>query len=65
MVASLLEYETVEADEVKAILENRPFNRGGGTPEIAGTPAPTPAEEGKPRVEQPKRLPPNISPEPA
>jgi cell division protease FtsH len=65
MVASLLEYETVEADEVKAILEGRPFNRGGGTPEAAETPAATPVEEGKPRVEQPKRLPPNISPEPA
>jgi cell division protease FtsH len=65
MVASLLEYETVEADEVKAILEGRPYNRGGGTPEVAETPTPTAVEEGKPRVEQPKRLPPNISPEPA
>jgi cell division protease FtsH len=65
MVASLLEYETVEADEVKAILEGRPYNRGGGTPEVAETPTPTAIEEGKPRVEQPKRLPPNISPEPA
>ncbi len=64
MVASLLEYETVEADEVKAILEGRPFNRGGGTPEAAEPPAPVPVDEGK-RVEQPKRLPPNISPEPA
>jgi len=66
MVASLLEYETVEADAVKAILDGRPSNRGGGTPEAAETPAaPTAVEEGKPRVEQPKRLPPNISPEPA
>ena len=65
MVASLLEYETVEADEVKAILEGRPYNRGGGTPQVAESPAPAAVEEGKPRVEQPKRLPPNISPEPA
>ncbi len=65
MVASLLEYETVEADEVKAILEGRPYNRGGGTPQAAEPPAPAVVEEGKPRVEQPKRLPPNISPEPA
>jgi cell division protease FtsH len=65
MVASLLEYETVEADEVKAILEGRPYNRGGGTPEVAGTPAAPPADDGKARVEQPKRFPPNISPEPA
>jgi cell division protease FtsH len=64
MVASLLEYETVEADEVKAILEGRPYNRGGGTPQV-DTPPPAPVEEGKARVEQPKRLPPNISPEPA
>jgi cell division protease FtsH len=65
MVASLLEYETVEADEVKAILEGRPYNRGGGTPTpVPEAPALTPVEEGK-RIEQPKRLPPNISPEPA
>ncbi len=65
MVASLLEYETVEADEVKAILEGRPYNRGGGTPQAVEAPVPAAVEEGKPRVEQPKRLPPNISPEPA
>ncbi len=64
MVASLLEYETVEADEVKAILEGRPYNRGGGTPAAAAEPPAVPVEEGK-RIEQPKRFPPNISPEPA
>jgi cell division protease FtsH len=64
MVASLLEYETVEADEVKAILEGRPYNRGGGTPQPAVEPVPAVSEDGK-RTEQPKRLPPNISPEPA
>jgi cell division protease FtsH len=64
MVTSLLEYETVEADEVKAILEGRPYNRGGGTPQpVAEAPTVTP-DEGK-RVEQPRRIPPNISPEPA
>ncbi len=63
MVSSLLEYETVEADEVKAILERRPYNRGGGAPALV-EPVATPTEEGK-RIEQPKRLPPNISPEPA
>jgi cell division protease FtsH len=64
MVASLLEYETVEADEVKAILEGRPYNRGGGSPQpVAEAPTITP-DEGK-RVEQPRRIPPNISPEPA
>jgi cell division protease FtsH len=65
MVGSLLEYETVEAEEVKSILEGRPFNRGGGSPAaVAESPVATPSEEGK-RAEQPKRLPPNISPEPA
>src|SRR5579885_1133412 len=63
MVASLLEYETVEAEEVKAILEGRPYNRGGGTP-LPAVEVPPVVEEGK-RIEQPKRLPPNISPEPA
>ena len=67
MVASLLEYETVEADEVKAILEGRPYDRGpaeevaasvGDDEEIA------PADEPK-RLEKPTRLPPTISPEPA
>jgi cell division protease FtsH len=64
MVASLLEYETVEAEEVKSILEGRPYNRGGGTAVVTGTPAPAAVEDGK-RTEQPKRFPPNISPEPA
>ena len=61
MVASLLEYETVEADEVRAILEGRPFNRGDAAPPPAAAP-PAVASEGK--REPPKRLP-NISPEPA
>ena len=65
MVGSLLEYETVEAEEVKAILEGRPFDRGAAGPASEKAPVPPPAaEEGK-RAEKPKRLPPNISPEPA
>ncbi len=64
MVASLLEYETVEAEEVKAILEGRPFDRG--TIEPASEAAPPSATSDSPkRAEKPKRLPPKISPEPA
>jgi cell division protease FtsH len=65
MVATLLEYETVEADEVKAILEGRPYDRGGGTGAPVTEIAPAASEDGKTRIEKPKRLPPNISPEPA
>jgi len=64
MVASLLEHETVEADEVTAILNNQPFMR----PELpveAPQAASPPAEPEPQRAERPKRLPPNISPEPA
>jgi cell division protease FtsH len=67
MVASLLEYETVEAEEVRAILEGRPFDRTKG---VEATPAPdAPAErpvaDEPKRAEKPSRLPPKISPEPA
>jgi cell division protease FtsH len=62
MVASLLEYETVEAEEVKAILEGRPFDRGSVEPEAAASPPPADAPK---RAEKPKRVPPKISPEPA
>ncbi|HEY2553757.1 MAG TPA: ATP-dependent zinc metalloprotease FtsH [Candidatus Cybelea sp.] len=66
MVASLLEYETVEADEVKAILDGRPYDRSLGAEASAPSDSPTdrPAEEAK-RAEKPARFPPNISPEPA
>jgi cell division protease FtsH len=64
MVASLLEYETVEAEEVKAILENRPFDRGVAELETKAAP-PSPVAEEPKRAEKPKRLPPKISPEPA
>ncbi len=64
MVASLLEYETVEAEEVKAILEGRPFDRGTIEPESEAAP-PSATPESPKRAEKPKRLPPKISPEPA
>ncbi|MBV9270283.1 MAG: ATP-dependent zinc metalloprotease FtsH [Candidatus Eremiobacteraeota bacterium] len=64
MVASLLEFETVEAEEVRAILENKPFNRNSGNGTAVVTDNAPVQEEGK-RAEQPKRFPPNISPEPA
>ncbi len=64
MVASLLEYETVEAEEVKAILENRPFDRGAAEPAAQPAP-PSPVVDEVKRAEKPKRLPPKISPEPA
>ena len=64
MVKSLLEYETVDADEVRAILDSKPYDhdrRSGGTP-VSETPS-KPVEE--PKREAPRRLPPTISPEPA
>ncbi len=64
MVASLLEYETVEAEEVKAILEGRPFDRGTAEPAPEAAPPPATADAPK-RAEKPKRVPPKISPEPA
>jgi cell division protease FtsH len=66
MVGSLLEYETVEAEEVKAILDDRPFDRVRGT-EVTATPegqSERPAAE-EPKREKPTRFPPKISPEPA
>ncbi len=64
MVASLLEYETVEAEEVKAILAGRPFDRGTVEPASEAAPPSATADAPK-RAEKPKRLPPKISPEPA
>ena len=64
MVASLLEHETVETDEVVAILNDRPYGRNEEPPEMPRAAA-TQAEPEQPqRIEKPKRLP-NISPEPA
>lgn len=63
MVESLLEYETVDAEEVKSILGDRPYKRGG--PPTPSAPGATVAPEDNRRLEIPNRLPPNISPEPA
>jgi len=62
MVASLLEHETVETEEVGAILSGKPYPRPQSEPVQLPRAAAT-AEEPQ-RVEVPKRLP-NISPEPA
>ncbi len=66
MVESLLEYETVDAEEVRAILEDRPFDRPAAelAPSAGADIERLPSDELK-RAEKPKRLPPNISPEPA
>ncbi len=66
MVASLLEHETVDTDEVVAILNDLPYPRkmDGGTPDLPRA-ASTALEPEVQRSEKPKRLPPNISPEPA
>jgi hypothetical protein len=64
MVESLLEHETVEADEVQAILDGKPYPRPPGSTEgtqAASSPA-TPEPEA--RAEKPKRIP-NVWPEPA
>ncbi len=62
MVASLLEYETVEAEEVRAILAGTPYDRAA-----PGEPPPNAPQ--RPVEEQPKRgdqrIKPKISPEPA
>ena len=63
MVESLLEFETVDTDEVRAILDDKPFVRGRAESEPVPVTKP-PGSEPK-RAEKPKRLPPNISPEPA
>jgi cell division protease FtsH len=67
MVGALLEYETVEAEEVRAILEGRPYDRAGGAQVKAATEAPAerPVADEPKRAEKPSRLPPKISPEPA
>jgi cell division protease FtsH len=65
MVASLLEHETVDTDEVVAILNDLPYPRkvDESVPQIPRAAAT--AEPEAQRAEKPKRLPPNISPEPA
>jgi cell division protease FtsH len=66
MVDSLLERETIEAEEVQAILDGKPYPRPAAEEGVAQLPtaAATPVEPVADTREKPKRLP-NISPEPA
>ncbi len=65
MVASLLEHETVETEEVLAIMNNRAWPPS--SPEAVPDDLPIAAKTADPEPvrEKPKRLPPSISPEPA
>ena len=65
MAGSLLEHETVETEEVLAILGDKqwPPNKPVELPDQAAASTPPPEPESRP--ERPRRLPPNISPEPA
>jgi cell division protease FtsH len=65
MVASLLEHETVETEEVLAIMNNKawPPSAPEALPELPI--AAKTADPEQPVREKPKRLPPSISPEPA
>ena len=67
MVASLLEYETVDAEEVIAILKSRPYDRAAIEASASSeSESERPASDGPKRAaEKPPRLPPKISPEPA
>ena len=66
MVDSLLEHETVEAEEVQAILADAPYPRPAASPEPVELPAAAAApSDPEIKPDKPKRLPPNISPEPA
>jgi cell division protease FtsH len=66
MVRSLLEYETVDAEEVRAILDGKPYDRNdkGGPAVIADAEPDRPSSE-EPQREKPSRIPPTIRPEPA
>jgi hypothetical protein len=66
MVRSLLEYETVDAEEVRAILDGKPYDRNdkGGPAVIADAEPDRPPSE-EPQREKPSRIPPTIRPEPA
>ncbi|GAC1543790.1 MAG: ATP-dependent zinc metalloprotease FtsH [Vulcanimicrobiaceae bacterium] len=65
MVASLMEFETVDTDEVLAIINNLPYTRKPDPAVELPRAAAAAHEPELPRVEKPKRLPPNITPEPA
>ncbi len=64
MVASLMEHETVDTEEVVAILNDLPYPRKADDQPQIPKAASTIDTEGA-RTEKPKRLPPNITPEPA
>jgi cell division protease FtsH len=65
MAASLLEHETVETEEVLAIMNDKPWPPS--TPHVIpeDLPAAAKTSEPEPVRDKPKRLPPTISPEPA
>jgi cell division protease FtsH len=65
MVRSLLEFETVDAEEVRAILEDKPYDRDSGGPTAITTEAPPPAPAEEPQRDKPSLIPPTIRPEPA
>ena len=67
MAASLLEHETVETEEVLAILGDKPWppNRPPSKRRRSSRSRPPRRREPEPRPERPKRFPPTISPEPA
>ncbi len=65
MVAALLEHETVEGDEVKAILAGLPFVPGPSTDTKPRPPSAPGIEVAPDRADGRRRLPPTISPEPA
>ena len=67
MVGALLEHETVDTEEVGAIINNRPYpvlKNDESKPDLPAAAAVVHEPEA-PRVEKPKRLPPTITPEPA
>ena len=65
MVASLLEHETVDTEEVIAILNGTPFPPSSAEPAAPELPVAAKTAEPEPAREKPKRLPPTITPEPA
>jgi cell division protease FtsH len=66
MVKSLLEYETVDAEEVRAILSSSPYDRNDkGGPAVIADAEPERAPADEPAREKPARIPPTIRPEPA
>jgi cell division protease FtsH len=65
MVRSLLEYETVEAEEVKAILDGRPYRARDVDKAPPQAQPPTGRPDEPHRADKPQLFPPKISPEPA